>query len=103
MFSNTLSKTEQPPTIKVTFANGIQDELELEHFKINEAASIGCNYIGRLKNDTSSVAAVTGCLNNPEDVMDVTLISSNNINKMFIVDIHGNAKVVKNPFSTGRK
>ena len=62
-----------------------------------------CNYVGHLKNDSSSAAAVTGCLNDPEDVMDVTLISSNNINKMFTIDIDGNTKVVENPFGAGSK
>ena len=60
-----------------------------------------CNYLGRLRNDPSSSVAVTGCLNLPEDRMEVTLISKNNINKMFSVDLFGNAEMIKNPFEDG--
>merc|ERR1711899_100176 len=92
---------EEPPTIDVTFANGMQDALDLSHFRMHEQATVGCNYHGTLKNDPSAVVAVTGCLNKPGDKMEVTLISKNNINKMFEVDFDGNAEIIKNPFEEG--
>ena len=88
----------EPPSIRVTFANGVQDDLELTQYKFHESSEGGCNYIGRLRNDLSSSVAVTGCLNNPGDSMDVTLISKNNINKMFSIDFFGNAEIIDNPF-----
>ena len=55
----------------------------------------------RDSNDVASSAAVTGCLNKPGDIMEVTLISRNNINKMFKVDFDGNVEVLANPFENG--
>merc|ERR1712038_921867 len=40
---------EEPPTIDVTFANGMQDALDLSHFRMHEQATVGCNYHGTLK------------------------------------------------------
>ena len=40
---------EEAPTIQVTFANGVKDDLVLSHYKMNENAVIGCNYIGHLR------------------------------------------------------
>ena len=94
---------EEPPTIKVTFANGIQDDLELSHFKMNSISSARCSYTGQLRNDPSSTVAVTGCLDKAGDEMEVTMISNNNINKMFLVDFDGNVKVIENPFEDGTK
>ena len=68
---------------------------------MHENAVVGCNYVGKLKNDPSAVVAVTGCLNKPGDRMEVTMISKNNINKMFSVDFNGNAEVIENPFAGG--
>ena len=68
---------------------------------MHERSTIGCNYVGTLKNDQSAVVAVTGCFNNPGDRVEVTMISKNNINQMFSVDINGNAEVIRNPFSEG--
>ena len=86
------------------FHNGEEDDIELTHYKLHEESVIACNYIGHLKNSpTSSSVAVTGCLNIAEDRMDVTIISENNINKMFSVDLNGNAEVIKNPFEAGGK
>merc|ERR1712088_1058301 len=79
----------------------MQDALDLSHFRMHEQATVGCNYHGTLKNDPSAVVAVTGCLNKPGDKMEVTLISKNNINKMFEVDFDGNAEIIKNPFAEG--
>ena len=94
---------EEPPTIQVTFANGLQDDFELRHYKMNKVAPIGCNYIGRLRGDPSSSIAVTGCLNNPEDRLQVTLNSRNSVNKMFKVDSFGNVEIVRSPFQDGGK
>jgi hypothetical protein len=94
---------EEAPTIEVTFANGVKDELVLSHYKMNEDAVIGCNYIGNLRNSPSSSVGVTGCLNKPGDRMEVTMISEHNINKMFSVDFNGNAEIIKSPFAEGGK
>lgn len=91
----------EPPTIQVTFANGLKDDLELNHYKLSDENRIGCNYIGRLRNDPASSVAVTGCLNKPEDKMEVTIISSNSRNQMFEVDFNGNAQVIHSPFQNG--
>ena len=89
---------EEAPTIGVAFANGVKDELVLSHYKMNDDAVIGCNYLGHLRGSPSSSVAVTGCLNKPGDRMEVTMISDNNINKMFSVDFYGTAKIIQNPF-----
>ena len=65
---------------------------------MNAKAPLTCSYIGRLLNSPSSSVAATGCLNKPGDVMELTIISKNNINKMFTVDFDGNTEVIKNPF-----
>ena len=85
----------------MTFQNGVQDELELTQHKFQGISNVGCNYLGRLRNDAASSVAVTGCLNKPDDIMEVTLISKNNINKMFKVDFNGNAEILENPFEHG--
>ena len=90
-----------PPSIRVTFANGVQDDLELTQYKFQERSEGGCNYLGRLRNDRASSVAVTGCLIQPGDSMDVTLISKNNANKMFSVDFFGNTERIENPFKQG--
>ena len=92
---------EEAPTIEVTFANGVKDELVLSHYKMYEDAAIGCNYLGHLRSSPSSSVGVTGCLNNPGDMMEVTMISKNNKNKMFSVDFYGNAEIIKSPFEDG--
>ena len=86
---------EEPPTIEVSFANGVKDHLELKHFKMNEAYPIRCTYIGKLKNDPISSVAVSGCLNEPGNKMEVTLLSNNNKNSMFLVDFEGNTQIIK--------
>ena len=85
----------------MTFQNGVQDELELMQHRFNGGSSVGCNYLGHLRNDKASSVAVTGCLNKPGDIMEVTLISKNNINKMFKVDFNGVAEMLENPFEHG--
>ena len=101
-FDVTASRSiEEPPTIEVRFANGVKDVFELKHYRMNEQTVVGCNYLGNLKNNPSSSVAVTGCLNKPGDRMEVTLISENNINRMFTVDFDGNSEIIKNPFEEG--
>ena len=96
--------TEEPPSIRVMFENGVEDDIELVHYKMNEESVVGCNYLGHLKTQPStSSVAVTGCLNNPGDRMEVTIISENNVNKMFSVDLDGHAEAIKNPFGEGGK
>ena len=90
-----------PPSIQVTFANGVQDDIELMQYKFHERSEGECNYLGHLRNDLASSVAVTGCLNQPGESLDVTLISKNNINKMFSVDFFGNAEIIENPFEQG--
>ena len=87
-----------PPTVQVKFPNGVQDELELVPYKIHETSNNGCNYLGRLRNDADSSVAVTGCLFKPGDTTEITLISKNNINKMFSVDFYGIIKMLDHPF-----
>ena len=94
---------EEAPTIQVTFADGRKDSLELNHYKHNEKSSIGCNYIGTLRNDPASSVAVSGCLNKPGDKIEVTMISDYNRNQMFTVDFNGNTEVIHNPFEIGGK
>ena len=89
---------EEPPTIQVKFENGEQDFLELKHYRSHDAAEIGCNYLGSLQSDPTSSVAVTGCLNNPVDKMEVTMIADN-IHKMLSVDFHGRATAIENPFT----
>merc|ERR1712223_2116343 len=92
---------EEPPTIQVTFANGVKDYMDLKHYIMNEVSAVGCNYIGRLRNDPTSSLAVTGCLNKPGDKMEITLISKNNKNMLFSVDFEGNAENLKIPYEEG--
>ena len=91
----------EPPTIQITFDSGLKDDLELNHYKLSDESKIGCNYIGRLRNDPTSSVAVTGCLNEPGDKMEVTIISNNSRNKMFEVDFNGYAQVIHSPFQNG--
>ena len=82
-----------PPTIRVTFSNGVKDELDLTQYKMNDRSKGGCNYFGRLKNDPNSSVGISVCLNKPEDEMEVILLSKNNENSMFLVDFFGNVKM----------
>ena len=77
-----------PPSIQVTFANGVKDEFDLFHYKMNDRSKGGCNYLGRLKNDPNSSVGVTGCLNKPGDEMEVTLLSERTKDTMFLVDFN---------------
>ena len=96
-------KENDPPTINVFFANGQEDELNLKHYKLQDLSVEGCNYLGNLRNTPSSSVAVTGCLNNPEDKMEITLISDHSQHKMFAVDVAGNTLSLSSPFDEGGK
>ena len=74
------------------------DDLELVHYNKNNASNEGCNYLGKLRNHPLSSVAVTGCMNKPGDIMDVTLVSEHNVYQMFAVDYYGNTEIIKNPF-----
>merc|ERR1712223_1666049 len=78
-------------------------DLDLKHYKMNKGSPIGCNYIGKLRGDSSSSVAVTGCLNKPEDRLQVTMLSKQKANGMFFVDSFGNAEGVRSPFQDGAK
>ena len=94
-------KENDPPTINVFFANGHADELNLKHYKLQDLSVEECNYLGNLRNTPSSSVAVTGCLKNPEDKMEITLISDHSHNKMFAVDAAGNTLRLSSPFEEG--
>ena len=82
----------------VSFPNGVEDELDLMHYKMRKYSKEGCNYLGRLRNDPYSSVAVTGCVTKPGDNMEVTLLSQYNVNPMMTVDFFGNAKTLTSTF-----
>ena len=88
---------QEPPSIEVIFPNGLHDELVLEHYKLFKDSKDGHNYIGYLKNTPGSSVAVTGDIVNPEDRMEITLLSPNNKDQMFEVDNFGRTKVIPIP------
>ena len=96
-----VGKENDPPTINVFFANGHEDELNLKHYKLQDLSVEECNYLGNLRNTPSSSVAVTGCLKNPEDKMEITLISDHSPHKMFAVDAAGNTLRLSSPFEEG--
>ena len=88
------------PSIRATFSNGIEDNLMLEQcsFQRHHSGS-DCMYVGKLQHDPSSRVAVTGCLNNPGDIMDITLLSKNSAHQMFTVDYFGNSNIIPSPLN----
>ena len=79
--------------MKVTFENGISHEMILEPY-----SDSACNFVGQLKNVPSSVA-VTGCLENPDDKMHITLLSELNRNSpMYEVAYDGTVRALESPF-----
>ena len=94
--------TEEPPSISISFPNGVEDNLVLSHFKLLKQSKGGCNFLGHLEKTPSSSAAVTGCLDKPGDKMEITLISNHNIDKMFSVDYFGTTYTIKTPFENGK-
>ena len=86
----------EPPIVEVTFGNGIKDSFDLKYFQMkNMDASMGCRYIGRLTNNPWSSVAVTGCLTQPGDKMEVTMLSNHSIYSMFTVDYNSNTEILK--------
>ena len=87
------------PEITVSFSNGIRDYLDLEPYGRGLGREIGkCNYLGRLHNYSRSSVAITGCMRKPGDIMEITILSKNNVNKMFVVDFDGNTKTIQGIF-----
>ena len=90
-----------PPKINVLFANGDEDEIDLTHHRLHESSTNGCNYLGNLRNTPFSSVAVTGCLKQPEDKMEITLISNRNQHTIFTVDMDGKTQRLASPFAEG--
>ena len=99
----TSGRMDAPPSIKVSFPNGVEDELALIRYTMKGGSIRSCNYLGHLRNTLASSAAVTGCLDKPGDKMAITLISEHTNNKMFTVDFDGNTEIVTSPFQDGGK
>ena len=81
----------------MSFSNGVTDHLDLTHYKMFEKSEGGCNYLGRLKNDSYSSVGVTGCLNEPGDTMEIVLMTNHNDDIFYLVDFYGNVKVLPTP------
>ena len=78
----------------VTFENGATHEMVLEPY-----SETPCNFIGQLKNSPSSLA-VTGCMNNPDDKMHITLLSDLNTNSaIYELDYDGHVTALENPLN----
>ena len=88
-----------PPKIKVFFANGHEDQIDLKQNKFNATSVLSCNYLGNLRYSPFSSVAVTGCLKKPEDKMEITLISNHTHGMMFTVDLDGNTQSLFSPFA----
>ena len=83
------------PEMSVTFDNGETHEMELEPY-----SETPCTFIGQLKNTPSSLA-VTGCLNNDEDKMHITLLAdANTKTNIYELDFNGQVTAQENPFRT---
>ena len=82
----------------VNFSNGIRDYLDVERYSMIERDLTKCNYVGRLRNDSMSSVAITGCLRKPGDIMEMTILSKNNVNKVFIVDFDGRTRTINPKF-----
>jgi len=82
------------PEMSVTFRNGRTDDLILEPYSESP-----CNFIGELKGEPGSSVGVTGCLNNPEDKMHITLLSEHNeVSYAYELGFDGEVKADENPF-----
>ena len=90
-----------PPKINVLFANGDEDEIDLTHHRLHASSTKSCNYLGNLRSTPFSSVAVTGCLNKPEDKMEITLISNRNQHRIFTVDMDGKTQSLASPFAEG--
>ena len=82
------------PEISVAFENGNTHEMILEPFSESP-----CNFIGELKSEPGSSVGVTGCLENPEDKMYITLLSDDNsLSYAYIMDYDGKVTADESPF-----
>ena len=82
------------PEIRVAFENGNTHEMILEPFSESP-----CNFIGELKSEPGSSVGVTGCLENPEDKMYITLLSDDNsLSYAYIMDYDGKVTADESPF-----
>ena len=82
------------PEITVAFENGNTHEMILEPFSESP-----CNFIGELKSEPGSAVGVTGCLENPEDKMYITLLSDDNsLSYAYIMDYDGTVTADESPF-----
>jgi len=82
------------PEINVAFENGKTHEMILEPF-----SESSCNFIGELKSEPGSSVGVTGCLENPDDKMYITLLSDDNsLSYAYIMDYDGKVTADENPF-----
>ena len=82
------------PEISVAFENGNTHEMILEPFSESP-----CNFIGELKSEPGSSVGVTGCLENPEDKMYITLLSDDNsLSYAYIMDYDGTVTADESPF-----
>ena len=90
-----------PPMIQVTFMNGVKDEFDL--IPLDDGNSLGkrCHYHGRLRNHLNSSIAVTGCFDNDDSQIEITILSDHTKNKMFRANLAGHVEIVENPFKYG--
>ena len=87
----------EPPSIDVVFPSGFKDQFVLEHYKLFKGSKGGHNYIGYLKSTPDSSVAVAGRLVEPEDRMEITLLSQHTGNQLFEVDYLGKTTLVPIP------
>ena len=92
---------QNPPQINVIFADKSIDNFELKHHRMKADSPIRCNYLGHLRSNRSSIVAVTGCLDELGDKMDITMFSEKAKNKMYTVDCTGKTEALKGPFEDG--
>lgn len=84
------------PEMTVAFENGQTHEMILEPYSESP-----CNFIGELKSEPGSSVGVTGCLDNPDDKMYITLLSDeNSLSFAYIMDYNGEVTSDENPFKT---
>jgi len=82
------------PELSVTFENGQTHEMILEPYSESP-----CNFIGELKGEPGSSVGVTGCLDNPDDKMHITLLSDHNtLSYAYELGFDGQVKADENPF-----
>ena len=82
----------EPPQIFVTFPNGNQDKFVLKHHILGDSMKKRCNYLGYIQNSVPSSVAVTGCMKNPGDKIQITMISQHSATRLFSIDYDGNVE-----------